>query len=240
VESRDPRQVDRINDEPRRAKSEKRKPAPEWYRNSGYRRNVQNRRRTVTVAFLSPYSWTTLILWIGCFAWLAAGARTANQNVRVSGQGSVFLRIFKILSLVCLFVVIYCPQWVHLRRPAENRSSVIGLVGLLLCLAGISLLILARRALGRNWSDLVVVKSDHEVVQRGPYHWVRHPLYVGGILGFLGSALTVGTPAAYTVVAVCFVGLFVKSRKEEALLSQQLPGYASYKRRVKAFIPFVL
>ena len=191
------------------------------------------------LASLSLYSRATLVLWLACFALLAVGAKTANRDIRVAAQGSILSRIFKVGGMLCMFAVIYFPRLFHLPTAAANRSALIGLVGVFVCLAGVSLLMLARRSLGRNWSDLVVLKEGHQLIERGPYRWVRHPLYSGGVLGMLGSALTVGTRAAYAVVAICFVGLLVKSRQEEALLLQQFPEYAGYKRRVKSFIPFV-
>ena len=189
----------------------------------------------------SLFEWITIALWIAAALWLAAGAKTANEGVSASDANvlTTISRIAKVLAMLLMFLVIYVPQWFHLRAPSENRSTLTGIAGVALCLAGLLLFISSRRALGRNWSDQVVLKEGHEVVRRGPYRWIRHPLYVGLILALLGSAVAVGARAGYVVIALCFLGIFFKSKKEEAMLSRQLPGYAEYKRRVKGFIPYV-
>jgi protein-S-isoprenylcysteine O-methyltransferase Ste14 len=50
----------------------------------------------------------------------------------------------------------------------------------------------ARRHLGRNWSASVVVKEGHALVRTGPYQYVRHPIYSGILLAFLGIVVTIG------------------------------------------------
>jgi protein-S-isoprenylcysteine O-methyltransferase Ste14 len=167
--------------------------------------------------------------------------KTANEGVRASDKSTANIagRIFKVFSIMLMFLVLYVPQWFHLRVPPSNQSAIAGVIGVVLCLAGVLVFVLSRRALGKNWSDLVVLKEGHEVVYRGPYRWVRHPLYTGFVLGLFGSAMTIGTRSAYAVAALVFLGFVVKSRREEEMLSRQLPGYAQYKQQVKRFIPFV-
>ncbi|MGI8609524.1 MAG: methyltransferase family protein [Candidatus Dormibacteria bacterium] len=73
----------------------------------------------------------------------------------------------------------------------------------------------------------------------GPYRLVRHPVYLGEILGAVG--LTIALPSVITVlVLLSFVGAqLVRTRMEEQVLVAQLPGYAEYARRTPRLIPFV-
>jgi protein-S-isoprenylcysteine O-methyltransferase Ste14 len=94
--------------------------------------------------------------------------------------------------------------------------------------------------LAGNWSYDVVLKEDHEVIERGPYAYVRHPIYSGVLLMVLGSAVISGRCSAFIVLAVLFIGFWFKSLEEERLLTDHFPvEYKKYKQRVKAFIPFV-
>jgi protein-S-isoprenylcysteine O-methyltransferase Ste14 len=86
----------------------------------------------------------------------------------------------------------------------------------------------------------VTLKENHELIQRGPYRVVRHPIYSGLLLMILGTAILVGKLGGFVVLAFSFCGLWVKLRREEALLTEQLPGYSEYMRGTRALIPFVL
>src|SRR5579871_3841744 len=55
-------------------------------------------------------------------------------------------------------------------------------VGVVLTAAGLLFAIWARLTLGGNWSGIVTLKKDHELIIRGPYRWVRHPIYTGLLL----------------------------------------------------------
>ncbi len=115
-----------------------------------------------------------------------------------------------------------------------------GIPGDVLVLIGLFIAISARIALGGNWSARVTLKENHELIERGPYRLVRHPIYSGLLLMILGTAIVVGQVGSFVVLAFCSFGLWVKLRREEALLTKHLPGYSEYMRRTRALIPFVL
>jgi protein-S-isoprenylcysteine O-methyltransferase Ste14 len=82
-----------------------------------------------------------------------------------------------------------------------------------------------------------VVKVDaergHRVVSSGPYAWVRHPMYAGAILYFLGTALLLGSWYAFAIGIVLIVIIALRAVWEEETLKAELPGYADYASRVK-------
>ncbi len=86
----------------------------------------------------------------------------------------------------------------------------------------------------------MTLKEDHELIERGPYRVVRHPIYAGVLLMVLGTVVLAGTVGGLVALALCFGGLWVKLRQEEALLTKHLTGYSDYLRRTKALVPFVL
>ncbi len=115
-------------------------------------------------------------------------------------------------------------------------------------LVGDALLALSWLLLFRSFADntfgsaLVRVQTErgHRVVSTGVYGWVRHPMYLGATLMFVGGPLVTGAVSAL-VVGLALAGLLaVRSLDEEALLSRELPGYEDYRRRVRyRLIPFV-
>ena len=63
------------------------------------------------------------------------------------------------------------------------------MVGLVLSVAGMAILAAGRQTLGDNWSQTVTTKEGQELVTSGPYRYVRHPMYSGGLLACFGSAI---------------------------------------------------
>ncbi len=106
---------------------------------------------------------------------------------------------------------------------------------------GVVITIWARLALGGNWSGSVVVKEDHELIQSGPYRFVRHPIYTGLLTMYLGTVLDDAIALGFVAFGVVCVALVVKLRREEALMTEQFPDeYPRYRARVRALVPFVV
>jgi protein-S-isoprenylcysteine O-methyltransferase Ste14 len=80
----------------------------------------------------------------------------------------------------------------------------------------------ARLHLGRLWSDCVVKKAGHHVVDTGPYGLVRHPIYSGLIFAAFATAIQKGTPFALLGVAMVTLAFCIKARREERFLRAEL------------------
>ncbi|KRE85761.1 isoprenylcysteine carboxyl methyltransferase [Rhodanobacter sp. Soil772] len=113
--------------------------------------------------------------------------------------------------------------------------------GVVMTLAGLLFACWARHVLGSNWSAVVQLKQNHELIERGPYRHVRHPIYTGLLLAFLGTAVALGEWRGLLALAIVAVSFWRKLRLEERWLGEQFGvAYADYMRRVKALIPGVL
>ncbi len=116
----------------------------------------------------------------------------------------------------------------------------LAVVGLACVAAGLALHVRARRALGPLWSGIIEVRARHAVVERGPYAWVRHPIYLAIGLLAVGSLLAHPSAAAACVVGGLGIGLGIKVRLEERALRAGLgDAYARYAARVPAVVPDV-
>ena len=94
-------------------------------------------------------------------------------------------------------------------------------------------------ALGRNLTPCPKPSAKTELVQRGIYAHIRHPLYTAVFCAAAGSSLIFQSWPA--LVASVGLGVFfdAKARHEEHWLRQQFPDYAGYERRVRRFIPWI-
>jgi protein-S-isoprenylcysteine O-methyltransferase Ste14 len=87
----------------------------------------------------------------------------------------------------------------------------------------------------------VVIEKDHELVQRGPFRWVRHPSYTGVLVAFTGWAITLGNWVAMGLVLVpIFVAFLRRMNVEERALADALgERYRAYMRGTKRLVPGV-
>lgn len=102
-----------------------------------------------------------------------------------------------------------------------------------------ALLVWARQALGRNWSQTVSAKQEHELVRSGPYSRLRHPMYTGGLLACIGSVIVVGGPFVFLLILLGAIFIW-RVDAEDRLLARQFPDeFPDYARRTNALIPFL-
>jgi len=105
------------------------------------------------------------------------------------------------------------------------------LVGFPLILGGISSVVWAGRTLGSALTPYPLPSEQATLVERGPYGLVRHPIYVAGLLVFLGYGLLASVPATAAVTLLAILWHF-KAGVEECHLKARFPGYDHYRRRV--------
>ena len=111
----------------------------------------------------------------------------------------------------------------------------------ILCLCGLLFCLWARAILGRNWSGSVTLKENHELIVRGPYRLVRHPIYTGLLAMVVATVIQQGHIAGMIGLILVFVSLWIKSSHEEEVMRKQFPNqYPAYRERVKRIIPFIL
>jgi protein-S-isoprenylcysteine O-methyltransferase Ste14 len=106
---------------------------------------------------------------------------------------------------------------------------------------GLAVAIWSRGTLAGNWSATVTFKQGHELVQTGPYRFVRHPIYTVILLMILGSVIAVGRlQSSFGFLIVC-IGFWIKLKQEESLMLLHFPNeYPAYRARVKAPVPFLI
>lgn len=99
-------------------------------------------------------------------------------------------------------------------------------------------------ALKENTFAAPVVKIQKErgqkVISTGLYAIVRHPMYAGAVLLFLGAPLLLGSIFGLLLGLVLIVTIAARSIGEEAMLTRELEGYSDYMQKVKwRMIPFL-
>lgn len=139
-----------------------------------------------------------------------------------SGRGGVWVAAQFLLMAAILVLGAFPPIWPDWVRIA----------GFPVILVGIGFGVWAGRTLGSALTPYPLPSDDATLVERGPYGVVRHPIYVAGLLVFLGYGFLASVPATGAVALLALLWHF-KAGVEERHLSERFPGYADYRRRVR-------
>jgi protein-S-isoprenylcysteine O-methyltransferase Ste14 len=125
--------------------------------------------------------------------------------------------------------------------PISENPFNLRVAGTIIYTIGLLTAIAARFQLGDNWANIETgqVLQSQQVVARGIYGLIRHPIYTGDLLLLLGLELALNS---WLVLGVSILApvVMLKAMKEEKMLVQELSGYDAYCARTKRFIPFVI
>ena len=178
-------------------------------------------------------------LWlVGLVVWVIGAFRTKRTTRRQSRSSRWLQAALAILAVEIGFARPFASGC--LGQPFISASAAAQYAGVALTAAGVAFAIWARLVLGSNWSGIVTVKEGHTLMDRGPYAIVRHPIYSGVLLAYIGTAIVFGE--VRVLIAFVFVLALILSKIaiEERFMTQEFGvQYSEYKQRVKALIPFV-
>ncbi|GHO84728.1 methyltransferase family protein [Dictyobacter formicarum] len=148
--------------------------------------------------------------------------------------------LMPLFYLLCLAWAILMPldavrfHWSHV-------PLFLQIIGTIALIASFPLMILTFRE-NAFLSPTVRIQEERgqTVISTGPYHYVRHPLYAGALLLFLGTPLLLGSWYGLLFALVLIAGMAVRAILEERVLREELPGYDAYMAQVKyRFIPYI-
>ena len=177
-----------------------------------------------------------LVCWVSLGVYWNISARSIKSAAE---QQNIAARLARMP--VWVGFVLFVAAWVHPFGPVAIRRTVLSdSVGVSICVLGLVVAIWSRKVLGAEWSRDVELKQGHKLVERGPYRFMRHPIYTGHLLMGLGTAIASGSLVAFAGLASFVGGFWIKLNQEERLLLRGFPDeYPAYKERVKALIPYL-
>ena len=186
------------------------------------------------------YKYLFQAMWFSYIAYWWAMSRNVKAAERTEALASRFTRMAMIV-IAGLLLGLGSVPFPLLNERFLPSSDLCFWSGAAITAAGLLFCVWARRYLGGNWSQAVTVKQGHELIQSGPYRFVRHPIYTGLLLAFAGSAIARGEWRGLLAVALMFVTLWSKLRLEEKWMRAQFgASYEEYSRRVSALVPGIL
>jgi protein-S-isoprenylcysteine O-methyltransferase Ste14 len=174
------------------------------------------------------------------FAWCVLWLLMAAWSKPSKRREFPWQRLEHVIPMVFGFLLIYNHQfaWGVLGDHVVPQNAAAAVIGLLLTVGGLLFAVWARIALGANWSGTVTIKSGHNLIRRGPYRWIRHPIYTGILLSFLGTILLQGEVRAFLGFGLVLLALYRKAKREERFLSEEFgDGFAEHTKQTGMFLP---
>lgn len=168
------------------------------------------------------------------YFWRAAGQRpTATERMP--------LRRRVLLMLVSVVLIpIYLYYFGTLLDPFTVASpGWLGWIGDGVLAIAVGLFIWSHASLGRNWSVKVELHTDQTLVTRGPYRWVRHPMYSSLLLMGIGLVLATSNPfVSLPYLATVAIMYAERVADEERLMLESFGAqYEAYMRRTGRLLP---
>jgi protein-S-isoprenylcysteine O-methyltransferase Ste14 len=187
------------------------------------------------VNFVYRYLFSSLWLGWGLYWW------ALSRNVKpVARTESMYSRLSHIVPLAIAAILIGLPR-IPLPALGDRLLPLAAWpfwIGAVLTAAGLLFTVWARVHIGTNWSGIVTVKENHELIQSGPYGIVRHPIYTGLLVAIVGSGIARGEWRGVIAVVIVLWAFSRKLQTEERYMREQFgDAYRTYSKRVPALIP---
>ena len=167
----------------------------------------------------------------------AAMAFFSKSNKRRESPGQRLQHVIPaMLGFLLLFREGVGSPW--FTRAIFPDDPVLMLVCVALTMLGLLFSVWARLALGSNWSGTVTIKANHQLIRRGPYRFIRHPIYTGMLAALLTTAITQQLVSGILGFVVVSFALYRKALREESFLSQEFgDAFAEHQRHTGMFLP---
>jgi protein-S-isoprenylcysteine O-methyltransferase Ste14 len=150
--------------------------------------------------------------------------------------------LFAGLSLAYGVAVVRLWRPLPVRLSAGGRAAALG-AGTFLYWAGLGLTAWGRVALGDLYDVSTTAGAElyagHRLVTSGPFRLVRHPMYLGALVGAVGGVLLYRTWTAAFLLAHAPI-FWLRARREEQVLAAEFgEAWRDYARRVPAGVPLL-
>lgn len=153
---------------------------------------------------------------------------TSGEGIQSWDRYLVRLVVYLPLLILIIAVLDLSYGW---SPQSELISTIIGLVLILIgvVISGWAFVV------NQFFSSVVRLQTNrgHFVIDQGPYHIIRHPGYLGGLLSMIGLPLFMGSNWAWVPAVLGIVAIIIRTYLEDSFLQKELSGYAEYSGRVK-------
>ena len=162
----------------------------------------------------------------------------SQGTAQKSDRGSMF---FVILAANLAIVIGFLVCFVFPSFAVGSRWKALFDAGIAVWISGALFRFYSMRTLGKFFTYDVAISPGQNVIEHGPYRWLRHPSYLGSLIAYIGFGMTLSNWLAIFLPALCLgIAYVYRIRVEEQALIKGLGSpYQDYMRRTWRLIPFV-
>ncbi len=165
--------------------------------------------------------------------------KDTGEKISRKADGSImmnFIRIGGLILWLSPFVYLINPAWMawsKLGLPESIRWLGVG-IGIV-CVFGIYWLF---SSIGSGITPTSATRSEHKLVTKGIYKYIRHPLYTFGSSLFIAFGMMADNWLIALLGVLAFIGMAIRTPKEEANLIEKFGDeYRDYMKRTGRFLP---
>lgn len=151
--------------------------------------------------------------------------------MQVTSKGALFVFIQLLLFLIYIIDLVEIPM---------SFPKFLSPIGVVLMVVGGLVLIIAILQLNINLSPFPKPVKGSKLISNGVYTYIRHPIYSGIIISFLGNGLYKASIVKIAVTALLLLLFYFKSKYEEGLLQKAHPDYKAYMKKTYRLFPWIL
>ena len=155
--------------------------------------------------------------------WLTGAAIMAVMSLARFAPRSATVNLRTISSCGAMLII---PCFM---RPIDQSTGALATLGLVFELCGVILGQVARVYMGRSFG---ILPANRGIVSKGPFRWVRHPVYIGWLLLSIGYAISYASPRNTILIAATLPFMLWRIDQEESHLSAD-PDYRNYMDKVR-------
>ena len=129
----------------------------------------------------------------------------------------------------------------ELSKQPQSLFRLQSIIGLALLAIGFALIVVGQLSLFRNYSSLLVIHKDHQLITHGIYRFTRNPMYLGVLIFFIGGAPVYAASLYGFLTSLVLIPIFLnRIRMEERMLADYFQdSFQKYKKTTKRLIPFI-
>lgn len=157
-----------------------------------------------------------------------------SQSKKITKDATAILMA---VSVVIGFGMPLCEAALQENLTTEKWMTATGIAFML---AGFFITYKANRAIAENWSPVLEKTKEQRLVRSGVYAFVRHPLYLSGLLILVGTNIYFANTWSWFSILMVFIVTLYRIPIEEGRLEERYgQEYIDYKQKTKAIIPWM-